>query len=449
MKHWFFFLFLCVGDLAALGAVPFEQAEVTKTVNRVSLLPRDTRAVPGDVIKGDNAVKTGGDSRAELQFPDLTITRVGSNALFRFLGGRREITLDGGTMLFSSPKGAGGGKVQAGAITAAVTGTDFLISIIKETGDPASAKPAAMQAASSKSGAQLLAAKQKSAMLAANLSAFAQEAAKLEAAKLEAAKQNAKLADKLAAAAQNVAKQDTVGQNTATQAVEMAAMQEALKQLTNKQQAASNVLAKQAATLAKITQNVAQQNAATQPNATQEAAQQKAVAQQAVKLDSKLDLFTQAAAQQEAANQKINELTNKLSALRQEIQQLTGTKDAVRLEAAKQEYLQLLAAQQETIREQQQAQEMTSNMVAKMGDTMAKITQNIARQDATMPATPSVATQDAVKVIGLTGKVLVYFTQNPKESVTLGPGQMVTIPGGATKMPPITTINLGALISTS
>ena len=33
-------------------------------------------------------------------------------------------------MLFSSPAGAGGGKVQAGAITAAVTGTDFLISII-------------------------------------------------------------------------------------------------------------------------------------------------------------------------------------------------------------------------------------------------------------------------------------------------------------------------------
>jgi ferric-dicitrate binding protein FerR (iron transport regulator) len=67
-----------------------------------------------------------------LQFPDLTITRVGSNALFRFLAGGREMTLDGGTMLFSSPKGAGGGKVHAGAITAAVTGTDFLISYIKE-----------------------------------------------------------------------------------------------------------------------------------------------------------------------------------------------------------------------------------------------------------------------------------------------------------------------------
>ena len=118
--HWLYFL----------RGEPFERAEVTKTVNLVSLLPQATRAVPGDVIKGDSALKTGGDSRAELQFPDLTIARVGSNALFRFIAGARDITLDGGTMLFSSPKGAGGGTVQAGAITAAVTGSDFLISNI-------------------------------------------------------------------------------------------------------------------------------------------------------------------------------------------------------------------------------------------------------------------------------------------------------------------------------
>ena len=113
----------------ARGAA-FERAEVTKAINIVSLLPRNTKAVRGDVVSGDSALKTGESSRAELEFPDLTITRVGSNALFRFLAGSREITLDGGTMLFSSPKGAGGGKVQVGAITAAVTGTDFLISRI-------------------------------------------------------------------------------------------------------------------------------------------------------------------------------------------------------------------------------------------------------------------------------------------------------------------------------
>ena len=95
-------------------------------------LARNTKAVPGDVITKDLALKTGGDSRAELEFPDLTITRVGANALFRFLAGKRQIILDGGTMLFHAPKGAGGGKVETGAITAAVTGTDFLISNINK-----------------------------------------------------------------------------------------------------------------------------------------------------------------------------------------------------------------------------------------------------------------------------------------------------------------------------
>ena len=135
MKHWVA-LFLWVAHAAALQAEPFEKAEVTRTVNLVSLLleMKSRPATLGDVISGKTALKTGGDSRAELQFPDLTITRVGSNALFRFLAGGREMTLDGGTMLFSSPKGAGGGKVQAGAITAAVTGTEFLISYIKEPG---------------------------------------------------------------------------------------------------------------------------------------------------------------------------------------------------------------------------------------------------------------------------------------------------------------------------
>ena len=130
MRHWIFGLLLCVANLVAVRAEPFERAEVTKAINAVSLLPRNTKAVPGDVVSGDSALKTGGNSRAELEFPDLTITRVGSNALFRFLAGRREITLDSGTLLFSSPKGVGGGKVQVGAITAAVTGTDFLISRI-------------------------------------------------------------------------------------------------------------------------------------------------------------------------------------------------------------------------------------------------------------------------------------------------------------------------------
>jgi FecR protein len=128
MKQLIFVLSLFVGYLAPLWAEPFERAEVTRTINLVSLLPQSTRAVRGDVIKGNTGLRTGSDSRAELQFPDLTITRIGSNALFRFVAGTREIILDSGTLLFSAPEGAGGGKVRAGSITAAVTGSDFMIS---------------------------------------------------------------------------------------------------------------------------------------------------------------------------------------------------------------------------------------------------------------------------------------------------------------------------------
>ena len=128
MKRLVLILLLFAGHLSVVLAEPFEQAEVKKAINVVSLLPQDVRAAPGDIVEGDTALQTGGYSRAELPFPDLTITRVGSNTLFRFLAGTREIVLDRGILLFSSPNGAGGGKVQAGSITAAVTGSDFMIS---------------------------------------------------------------------------------------------------------------------------------------------------------------------------------------------------------------------------------------------------------------------------------------------------------------------------------
>ncbi|MGC2578812.1 MAG: FecR family protein, partial [Terrimicrobiaceae bacterium] len=120
---------LCIANPLVVRAEQlFERAGVTKTINAVSILPRNTKAVPGDVITKDLALKTGGDSRAELEFPDLTITRVGSNAVFRFIAGQRKIILEGGTMLFH---GFGGGTVETGAITAAATGTDFLLSNTK------------------------------------------------------------------------------------------------------------------------------------------------------------------------------------------------------------------------------------------------------------------------------------------------------------------------------
>ena len=100
MKRLVLILLLFAAHLSVLRAESFEQAEVKKAINVVSLLPQDVRAVPGDIVEGDTALQTGGYSRAELQFPDLTIIRVGSNSLFRFLAGTREATLESGIFFF-------------------------------------------------------------------------------------------------------------------------------------------------------------------------------------------------------------------------------------------------------------------------------------------------------------------------------------------------------------
>ena len=57
---------------------------------------------------------------------DGSLVRVGANARFSFTPGTREAKLDNGTMLFSSPKGAGGVTLTAGGtVTSAVGAVDF------------------------------------------------------------------------------------------------------------------------------------------------------------------------------------------------------------------------------------------------------------------------------------------------------------------------------------
>ncbi|PTY00470.1 hypothetical protein DB345_00995 [Spartobacteria bacterium LR76] len=127
---------LALTILALGGSVmadPFQKAEVTRAVNTVSLVDNEKArpASVGDVVIGQTLVRTGVDSRTELKFPDLTVLRLGANSLFSFEAGSRNMELESGTLLFSSQKGEGGGQVTAGAVTAAVTGTQFLIARFK------------------------------------------------------------------------------------------------------------------------------------------------------------------------------------------------------------------------------------------------------------------------------------------------------------------------------
>ncbi|MEZ0389169.1 MAG: FecR domain-containing protein [Verrucomicrobium sp.] len=113
----------------ALLAAGYTKAEVTRLYNDVKVLkenvtPRD--AAVGDQIDSVTSVATGSGSRAELKFPDNSLTRLGANSRFTLRGDQRTLDLDQGVMLLQVPKKLGGAKVRTAAVTAAVTGTTVL-----------------------------------------------------------------------------------------------------------------------------------------------------------------------------------------------------------------------------------------------------------------------------------------------------------------------------------
>ena len=106
-----------------------KDARVTQVIREVNLLAPDAparRAVVNENVRETTAVKTGGESRAELTFADLTITRLGANTLYRFKKSGRLVELDGGSTLLRVPKDSGGATVITSAVSAGSTGTTFI-----------------------------------------------------------------------------------------------------------------------------------------------------------------------------------------------------------------------------------------------------------------------------------------------------------------------------------
>src|SRR4029077_16584273 len=111
-------------------AGPLTSAEVTKIINRVSVIEPakgDRPAAVRDVIKDDLGLQTGARYRSELLFQDNTLTRVGAETFFSFKTGTRDMTLEKGSMLLQAPKGLGGAKIHTAAATAAITGTTIMM----------------------------------------------------------------------------------------------------------------------------------------------------------------------------------------------------------------------------------------------------------------------------------------------------------------------------------
>src|SRR2546421_8579205 len=111
-------------------AGPLTSAEVTKIINRVSLIDPAKGTHPAllrDVIKDNLGLQTGARSRSELLFQDNTLTRVGAETFFSFKTGTRDMTLEKGSMLLQVPKGLGGATIHTAAVTAAITGTTIMM----------------------------------------------------------------------------------------------------------------------------------------------------------------------------------------------------------------------------------------------------------------------------------------------------------------------------------
>lgn len=130
---------LTLGLCAALAAhaADLRESTLVQVVNEVKLIPanaaeKDARA--NDAVRAPDKVRTGARSRAELQAPDKTLTRLGANTVFSFEQSGRTLNLEKGSVLFHSPTGRGGGTIKSAGASAAVLGTTLIVAASADGG---------------------------------------------------------------------------------------------------------------------------------------------------------------------------------------------------------------------------------------------------------------------------------------------------------------------------
>lgn len=120
----------------ALQAVSLTSATVTETRNQVTLSKEAGEkhaAVIRDVVTGSDVLSTGKKSRAELEFNDQSMVRLGANAIFSFQPNTRNMTVERGSALIHVPPGLPGAKIHSPAVTVAVLG-DVVAMRVNEKG---------------------------------------------------------------------------------------------------------------------------------------------------------------------------------------------------------------------------------------------------------------------------------------------------------------------------
>lgn len=123
-------LLLISGHVGVAAAAAKKEGRVTWIIRDVKLLSSKSAAraaVVNDKVREGTGVRTGDDSRSELTFLDLTITRLGANTVFSFTGAGRNIELGSGSVLLSVPKDSGGAHMTTDAVTVGITGTTLTL----------------------------------------------------------------------------------------------------------------------------------------------------------------------------------------------------------------------------------------------------------------------------------------------------------------------------------
>jgi len=124
--RWTLFLVCVLAPISPIaGAAELQSARVTQIINDVRLLPGQAAAraaVLNDSVNAGTAVRTGVDSRTELTFADLTITRLGANTNFSFNERARRVDLGAGAILVQVPRNGAEVKIRSAAVTAAISG---------------------------------------------------------------------------------------------------------------------------------------------------------------------------------------------------------------------------------------------------------------------------------------------------------------------------------------
>jgi len=109
---------------------PKKEARVTQIIRDVQLQPVGATprpAVQDDQVNENTGVRTGDESRSELTFEDLTITRLGANTIFSFNKAGRSGALESGSILLRVPKNSGGAEFRTRAVTVGITGTTVIL----------------------------------------------------------------------------------------------------------------------------------------------------------------------------------------------------------------------------------------------------------------------------------------------------------------------------------